>query len=95
MIRLIVMATLERILYPSNKFAFGAFSVVLVFVAMLSYVRVTDPANLLCFGLGIGIGWFGHVLAMRHYKGNQHSEFRSWEVKLQRAQHQLDSVRSF
>lgn len=89
------MATLERILYPSNKFAVGAFMVVLVLVAILSLTHVTSPANLICIGVGIELGWFGHVLAVRHHKEYPTPEYLPWELSLKKAQQQLDNVRSF
>lgn len=93
MIRLIIMAILEKILYPSNKFAVVAFVVVVSILAIFAIISTATWVGTLCVSLGIGIGWLGHIVTIRHHRIQDSIEFRPWEINLERAKHQLDSCK--
>lgn len=67
--------------------------VVLAFLAIFSTIQREINIDIASVTVGIGLGWFGHVIAMRRRRTKESIEFRPWEVNLARAQNQLENVR--
>lgn len=89
------MILLEKILYPSNKFALAVYVAAAVILGILSYITHTDRLGLWCAGLGFVLGWTAHVLYVRSralQPGKTTvdiSEFKTYEQKLEAAKAQL------
>lgn len=88
------MATLEKILYPSNKFAFGVYAVVFAFLAIVFAVGVVRPEHVICAGLGVILGWTAHIMMARRPPQHHAPEFIYYENTLKVAALQLDQART-
>lgn len=94
------MAILERILYPSNKFAFSVYMVVLTMLAIFAASGLTKTIDVVCAAVGFVLGWTAHVIHYNTHKTVKLSErtlpntveFRAYQKNLDRAQDQLDQT---
>lgn len=92
------MAMLERILYPSNRFAFGVYAVVLSLLAIFAIGGVARALDLSCAGVGFILGWTAHVIHANSHRRTLTAqvplEFNPYRRNLERAQTQLDRTHS-
>lgn len=90
------MAILERILYPSNRFAFCVYAVVLSLLAIFAIAGIARTLDLACAGTGFILGWTAHVIHANTHKRTIKAEipleFNPYKRSLERAKSQLDTV---